>query len=764
MVQLSPTEMALLRFFTENAEEVLTRERLLIECWGYRTTNSRTVDTTVKQLRKKVEREPRKPRHFLTVYGVGYRYLPLVNEPAPADAFIGRDAELDTALAALEGGVRLLTLVGPGGIGKTRLAREILARSDRYGWFCEAERVRTDDELLAAVGAVIGVAKPDHDLLSRRLGREGAALMVIDNAEQAIDVVREAVRTWLARTGALTVLVTSRIALELRNETTLAVPSLEPVDAVELFRARSGVDADDSTLQRVAEAVDGLPLALELAAARVPLLGVDGLLARLEKPLDVLTARRPDHPERQRSLRASLAWTWDLLSETERRAFVAASCFAGAFAAGDVEAVAGSSALDALQRLLDLNLAHAESGAIRLPTAVRAFGEEQLEDTSRAAFIDGHARWVVETVGLKAEGAVTNERLALARRLEADLWLASRRAVDPTLRAAALVALDRAGSAGGMLSEATVQAMLASDNDEHRVHAALRHTGTLARVDRDQAWAFLNERMSVERDVVSKRPLGLLHMGLAGQAFLLGRKDEYIELAAKADSLLSGCAYIWNWRIYQNIFAQHEGDLAAADATLAEAGRTVGDCLRGRCAVDLRQAYSDMEAARWTAAMEGLERAVRDARRLRHHHYEVSAVGRLADACWNAGLLERAMAHAEEVEALCKDVDDRASLIWAAAIRGGAAAELGLPAVAPTASEDIDPEAKIYARLAGMVIALHRRDDPAFDAAAAGYQPGGTERLRQASSVMVDARQGRTPAEGLNDAWVRAARAYLQGR
>lgn len=338
--------------------------------------------------------------------------------PAPPTATIGREADL-AALSDLIGepASRLVTLVGPGGVGKTRLALELArAVGERFAdgaRFVELAPVRTQDHVASTIAKRLDVVllppESAEDGLARHLG-EREVLLVLDNFEHLLPAA-PLVANLLAATTRLRVLVTSREPLRLRAERLfrldpLGLPpddvngdgtSAKQAPAVELFvavaRARdaSFVLGDDnaSAVARVCRRLDGLPLALELAAARIGLLTVPELAARLRDGLDALGSGPRDAPARQRTLTATLEWSYALLMPDEQAALARLAVFAGGCALDAAQFVTGAS-LDVLEALLTKNLAVTErtpSGSVRLGMleTVREFARGHFEQRDDAA-------------------------------------------------------------------------------------------------------------------------------------------------------------------------------------------------------------------------------------------------------------------------------------------------------------------------------------------------------------------------------------------
>ena len=256
-------------------------------------------------------------------------------------SFVGRERELADIRRLLDR-TRLLTLTGPGGTGKTRLAFEALRRhtdADRREVVVELASVRDEQQLLPAVATTLGLrdsgSMPLVEAVSDWLAR-APTLLVLDNLEHLVGAVPSVGRL-LDATPSLTVIATSRVPLGLSGEHEYAVPPLElpseaiddlarlaAVDAVTLFvdRARAiraGFELTTDNADVVAvicRRLDGLPLAIELAASRLRILSPEALLKRLDQRLAILTVGATDAPPRQRTLRATIGWSYDLLQRT----------------------------------------------------------------------------------------------------------------------------------------------------------------------------------------------------------------------------------------------------------------------------------------------------------------------------------------------------------------------------------------------------------------------------------------------------------------
>ena len=285
--------------------------------------------------------------------------------PAALTSFIGR-AEPLREVAGLLSDHRLVTVTGPGGAGKTRLAaqvaRQVGSRFADGAWLVELAPVADPAQVAAVVAAALGVREqpglPAAEALARALARQ-QMLLVLDNCEHVIGAAAALCAELLAACDDVRVLATSREPLRVAGEAryrlaSLALPDLDDLaeaaraEAVALFADRArDADAhfmlDDQTAPAVARLVtrlDGMPLAIELAAAQVEALGVTGLLGGLDK-LALLAGGDRLAPSRQRSLAATVAWSYQLLDEAERRVFRAVSVFPAGFTLEGAEAVAG---------------------------------------------------------------------------------------------------------------------------------------------------------------------------------------------------------------------------------------------------------------------------------------------------------------------------------------------------------------------------------------------------------------------------------------
>lgn len=305
------------------------------------------------------------------------------NLPAQAWALVGRERELrELRSLVVDGPPRgLVTVTGPAGAGKTRLALQVAAEALDYFpggvWYVALDAVRVPGRVVPAVATTLGVPEAE-------LARELAAkhpLLVLDNLEQVLEA-GPAVAA-LTRANGAAVLVTSRAPLKVAGEQEYPLGPLEIEPAVELFLERAhAVRPDfaggDGTLAELVRRLDGLPLAIELAAARVRLLSPEAILTRLSDRFALLTGGPRDSPLRQRTLVNAIQWSYDLLAEEEQELLSELSCFVGGFELEAAETVCGAT-LDRLEALVESSLLRVEEGRFSMLDSIRDYAAARLE-------------------------------------------------------------------------------------------------------------------------------------------------------------------------------------------------------------------------------------------------------------------------------------------------------------------------------------------------------------------------------------------------
>jgi predicted ATPase len=326
----------------------------------------------------------------------------------PATPFLGRQDELERVVELLNReDVRLLTLTGPGGTGKTRLALQAAAEaSDRFPdgtWFVPLAPLRDPSLVLSAVASALELSEqPGQDLretLVAGLG-EKQPLLVLDSLEHLLPGAADQIGAFAAMHA--TLLVTSRERLQLQAERVYPVPTLNEREGVELFLSRArALDPDfraNGSVARLCGRLDNLPLALELAAARTVLFSTDQLLERLSQRLDLLKGGRDVEP-RQQTLRATIEWSYDLLAPEEQRLFQTLSVFADCSYEA-AEEVCGTDP-DTLQSLLDKSLLRRRDSMAGarywMLETIREYASERLEQSGDAGAVQlRHAEWCCE--------------------------------------------------------------------------------------------------------------------------------------------------------------------------------------------------------------------------------------------------------------------------------------------------------------------------------------------------------------------------------
>ena len=335
--------------------------------------------------------------------------------PRPLTSFVGREREL-ALVRGLLAESRLLTLTGPGGSGKTRLAIRLAAEArDEFPdgvFYLSLAPLRDPDLVPPSIAEVLGLRQAsDRSPLERVVAhlRDRRALLVLDNFEHIL-AAATTVSELMAAASDVRVVVTSRTPLRVSGEQECPVPPLAESDAVRLFQERAAAAVPDfrvdarsaAVVALIADRLDGLPLAIELAAARTRVLPPAEILARLADALGFLVGGVRDAPVRQRTLRATIEWSHDLLPPPPRRLLAALSVFRGGADLSTVEAVCsqaldlGTPVLEAVQELVDWSLLRPVPGAapvrFSMLETIREFAAERLADQpERSAVRAAHA-------------------------------------------------------------------------------------------------------------------------------------------------------------------------------------------------------------------------------------------------------------------------------------------------------------------------------------------------------------------------------------
>ena len=428
---------------------ILSKDALIERIWPGRFVEEANLKIQVSALRRALGDGQGGNRYILTVPGRGYEFVASVrrteeppvatppggtnagrhNLPAAVTRMIGRDETLAALISRLSL-KRLVTIVGPGGIGKTTLAlavAEAMLSAYEHGvWFIDLAPLTDPRRVPSTVAAALDFETHAADPLPSLVDslRDSRMLLVLDNCEHVIEAAAELTATFLRSTSGISILATSRERLAVAGEREhrlrpLATPSPSPVltaadalsfPAVQLFLERVSTvihdfaltDADAPFVVDICRRLDGLPLAIELAAARVEVLGIQGLAARLDNGLQLLRARQRTAMPRHQTIRAVLDWSYGLLSEDEKRLFRRIGVFSNSFSIEAVEKVA----IDALQHgvvepitnLVAKSLLTADIGGakprFRLAETTRAYAlEKLLESGEREQIARRHAQY-----------------------------------------------------------------------------------------------------------------------------------------------------------------------------------------------------------------------------------------------------------------------------------------------------------------------------------------------------------------------------------
>ncbi|MEO0600166.1 MAG: winged helix-turn-helix domain-containing protein, partial [Myxococcota bacterium] len=489
VVRLSPTEARLLGFLAAHPQREFSADDLLTEVWGYRPgVRSRTVTTTMQRLRAKVEVDPSKPRHLLTV-DAGYTFVPLESHEDGEETLVGRQEVLTSVLAALRARTPLVTVTGPGGVGKTRLAREIAARAAGAEvsavHLVELEDVDQPDEVIQRTGTALSLqGTVTAKRIRQALAGRAPALLVLDDLDRLADHARSAVEPLLGAPG-VSVLVTSRRALAHPDEHGFALGPLAP-EASRLVLSRVAAQAGatlegqpDSVLGKLCEALDHLPLALVLAGAWLAHLSPEALLRNVE---DLGSSEVGRHG----SLEACLAASWDQLPADQRDDLCALALVGPSLPVDLAQTVLGAASLPRLEALRARSLVALEGRRVRILGTVRRFVEPRTAPELRKRVAEAWHQWAV-TLAADFDG-IGRVEPAEARRVVDALPLA-------------LAILDeeppRPGWDEAVVSLTHLQLTTGFDEGIHRRVARLVGTAE-ARGDRDALATALHLRSQIE--------------------------------------------------------------------------------------------------------------------------------------------------------------------------------------------------------------------------------------------------------------------------
>jgi predicted ATPase/class 3 adenylate cyclase len=648
--------------------------------------------------------------------------------PVPPTSLIGREADVEDCVAAIRGGARLLTLTGPGGTGKTRLAlaAATAAAADFAdgATFVDLAPVPRADGVAAAIAAAIGDASAQATLEERLAGRR--LLLVLDNFEHVLDAAPLVARL-LAVAPGVAVLATSRAALRVRGEVVRPVEPLEHAEARELFAARArdagaDADADDPAVGQLCELLDGLPLALELAAARARVLGARGVAERIGSRLDVLAGGPRDAPERQRTLRATIAWSHRLLDGAAQLGFRRLAVFAGGCDLEAAEAVCGAEALDGVEALVDAGMLRRRErpdGTVRFTmlATLRAYALERLEaDDDARAVRDRHAAYFgAAAQALDAQvHMLARPRVRHALRRDIDNFRAAHDHLIDTDPDAALELVGAVWPYWEVVGPIAEGRQRLSDSLERSSvqgiarGRALFGAGRLALLhgDADAGEPAVREAAELLRDAGDRRLLALAisHRGLAAR--LRGETARAFDEEALEIARASGDA--WTIAMALNNLADTTAPVAPQTARRLfeeslELRRRSGD-LRGELITTVNLIELELLAGDLAAADALAARALREARSMEDSHLLATVLSLQAAVRVLQGRADDARAALDEAAVLHRRVGEARTAALLLAVAGVLVAD-GDPAVAARCWGSADA---VLARLGIGVEALER--------------------------------------------------------
>ena len=395
----------------DRRDRVVTKDELFELAWPGLVVEENNLHVQISALRKVLGANA-----VSTVAGRGFRFMPKVevvdspsgpvtprhhNLPAPLNSFVGREGELAKVREMLATS-RLVTLTGPGGTGKTRLSlqasHQLLNAFPDGVWLVELAPLSDPERVPFAVAAVLGVkeeaGRPIAEALERYV-RDRKVLVILDNCEHLLQACAQIAKRLLQAGASVRILASSREALRISGESLFPLPALAADDSARLFADRASAvqpafraeGASAGSVAEICRRLDGIPLAIELAAARVSTLSVEQIAARLSDSLAVLKDGDRTNLSRQQTLRASIDWSYDLLSIPERELFRRLSVFAGGWTVDAAEAIGSGGdvqsddVIDLLARLVEKSLVATESmrSRYRLLETVRQYARELLD-------------------------------------------------------------------------------------------------------------------------------------------------------------------------------------------------------------------------------------------------------------------------------------------------------------------------------------------------------------------------------------------------
>ncbi len=669
-----------LRYLVANRGRVVTKRELLDELWPDAFTTESVLTRLVSLVRRELGGGAKDARHIRTFYGQGYQFVadvavyetqtggraaaapeaPSTNLPHAVTSFVGRGRSLGEIRDAL-GRSRLVTLVGPGGIGKTRLAveaaREVSAEYPDGVWLVELASLADPSLVPGAAASVLGVREGANRSVTAAIADwlgPRRLLLVLDNCEHVIEACRELVERLLPASAGSRVLATSREVLDVDGEAALPVPALEVEDspeceAVRLFveRARAArpdfalAPKDGATTARLCGRLEGIPLSIELAAARARTHSVEEILARTGDRFGLL-ARARDRGGRHRTLRATIDWSYDLLTDGERALLGRLSVFAGGCTLDAAEAVAagspGSDVREAILRLADKSLVvvdwSGQGPRCRMLETIREYAAEKLAEAGDAEpTCARHRAWFLD-LAERADAAKAGP--------DAADWLARLETEHDNLRAA----LRTSAAAGDVETNVRLCAALAGfwNIRGHWTEGRAQFAETLAAAGD----AFPRLRSKI---------LGFAGVLAAGQDDFEGARRLYEECieVRRAIGDREGVA-----RVLHNlgVLTREQGDLELAALYYEESYETLRELGRRREIGISLNGLGELAAARgeYDRARHDLEESLEISRSVGDRRNAGTAMRNLGGLALQRGDLDRAVAYLEESLAAAREL------------------------------------------------------------------------------------------------------------
>ena len=696
-VALGKRAVAVLAVLVRSATEFVPKSRILEAAWPGVVVEEGNLAVQISSIRRALAEAPGGERWLETLARRGYRFvgpvtrppakatggtLPRSNLPAPPTSFVGREREIAELRTLLEAH-RLVTLTGTGGVGKTRLALRLgadLADAHRDGvWMVELAALHDPDLVPQTVVAALGLKEqPGRDLartLTDALERKHL-LLLLDNAEHLLAACASLTDTVLRRCPHVTVLVTSRERLGVPGELSYRVPSLSVPDPerdatarslmdyesarlfserVQLHRPHFAVtDRDAPALANLCRRLDGIALAIELAAARVRSMSLEDVNRRLDHRLGLLTGGARTLPHRQQTLRAAIDWSYDLLSDAEKALFRATSVFAGGWTLDAAEQVCAGDGVDAedvldlLASLVDKSLVVAEERdagtRYRLLETVHQYAASRRDELGGDA--SGPRRHLAYFVALAeaAEPQLTGK--------DQQAWLERLDAEHDNLRAALARSIAELGDAGAGLRLAS---------------ALSRFWLVRGRLAEGRAW------LAKLLPAAAGEETATLAKALSWAGVLAWKQGDYRAAQASYDRCLAiRCALNDRGGIgavlsNQGLLAYEQGDFVAARALHEQSiaiDRELGD--RWGVAVSLIHLGSvAMMQGDYRAARAMVEESLAIFRDLGDRGHVANAIRSLGGLCSRERDHAAARTLYEESLAICRELGDRSGCAWA---------------------------------------------------------------------------------------------------